>query len=230
MWRKSESSRWLHQIIKENGRTDLGMTFRKILTLQSVLHIPTLRSNLISKSSLLRAGYVIVNESNKFIISKSNIFIAKGFVSDCIFRLNVINSSDNENSIHVALNVESCDIWHERLGHVNFNSIKKMINLNLIPISSFRSTFRCEICVQGKHTRKSFFYHKTSEPLEFIYSDVCDSNRVLTLGGRRYFVTFIDDYSKFCYTYLLKFKDEVLGWSKMYIAKAENHLKGRSRS
>ena len=85
-----------------------------------------------------------------------------------------------------------------------------MINLNLIPISSFRSTLRCEICVQGKHTRKSFFYHKTSEPLEFIYSDVCDSNRVLTLGGRRYFVTFIDDYSKFCHTYLLKFKDEVL--------------------
>ena len=53
---------------------------------------------------------------------------------------------------------------------------------------------------------------------------VCDSNRVLTWSGRRYFVTFIDDYSKFCYTYLLKSKDEVLDWFKVYKAEAENQL------
>ena len=81
---------------------------------------------------------------------------------------------------------------------------------------------RCEICVQGKNTRKSFpSITRTSEPLELIHSDVCDSNRVLTRGGRRYFVTFIDDYSKFCHTYLLKFK-EVLDWFKVYKAEAEN--------
>jgi len=86
-----------------------------------------------------------------------------------------------------------------------------MINLNLIPKSSFDTSSRCEICVQDKNTRKSFpSITRTSEPLELIHSDVCDTNRVLTRGGRRYFVTFIDDYSKFCHTYLLKFKNEVL--------------------
>ena len=35
-------------------------------------------------------------------------------------------------------------------------------------------------------------------------------------------MTFIDDYSKFCHTYLLKFKDEVLDWFKVYKAEAEN--------
>ena len=33
---------------------------------------------------------------------------------------------------------------------------------------------------------------------------------------------FIDDHSKFCHTYLLKFKDEVLDWFKVYKAEAEN--------
>ena len=65
---------------------------------------------MISESSLLRAGYRIVKESNKFVISKSNTFIRKGFVCDGFFRLNVINSSDNKISIHVALNIESYDI------------------------------------------------------------------------------------------------------------------------
>ena len=66
--------------IKETGRIDLRITSRKILTLQGVLHVPTLRRNLISESSLLRAGYRIVKESNKFVLFRLNIFIEKGFV------------------------------------------------------------------------------------------------------------------------------------------------------
>jgi len=65
---------------RRTGRINLKMTSRKILTLQAVLHVPSLRKNLISESSLLRASYKIVKESNKFVISKSNIFIEKGFV------------------------------------------------------------------------------------------------------------------------------------------------------
>jgi len=42
-------------------------------------------------------------------------------------------------------------------------------------------------------------------------------------------VTFIDDYSKFCYTYLLKSKDEVLDWFKVYKAKAENQLERKTK-
>jgi len=37
-------------------------------------------------------------------------------------------------------------------------------------------------------------------------------------------VTFIDNYSKFYYTYLFKSKDEVLDWFKVYKAKDENQL------
>ena len=92
------------------------MTSRKVQAFQGVLHVPTLRRNLINESSLLSAGYTIVKKSNKFVISKSNIFIGKGFVCDGLFRLNVINSSDNKISISIALNIESSDIWHERLG------------------------------------------------------------------------------------------------------------------
>lgn len=50
---------------------------------------------------------------------------------------------------------------------------------------------------------------------------MCDNGNVLTRGGRRYFVTFIDDYSKYCYVYLLKTKDEVLGFFKACKAEVE---------
>ena len=46
--------------------------------------------------------------------------------------------------------------------------------------------------------------------LELIHLDVCGPMKVMSLGGARYFVTFIDDFSRKVWTYALKFKDQVL--------------------
>jgi len=48
-------------------------------------------------------------------------------------------------------------------------------------------------------------------------------NGQLTMGGKRYFITFIGDYSTFCYVYLLSSKDEALDMSKTYKNEAELH-------
>ena len=49
-------------------------------------------------------------------------------------------------------------------------------------------------------------------------------NGVLTKGGKRYFTTLIDDCTRFCYIYLLKSKDDVLHYIKIYKAEVENQL------
>jgi hypothetical protein len=51
-------------------------------------------------------------------------------------------------------------------------------------------------------------------PLELIHSDICEMNGVLIEGGQRYFMTVIDDTSRYCYTYLLKMKDKTLNYFK----------------
>ena len=61
-------------------------------------------------------------------------------------------------------------------------------------------------------------------PLELVYSDLCEMNRELTKGGKRYFMTFIDDCTRFCYVYLLKIKHEALHYFKIYKAEVENQL------
>jgi len=47
-------------------------------------------------------------------------------------------------------------------------------------------------------------------------------NGILTKGGKRYFLTFIDDSTQFCYVYLLKTKDEAFYYFKAYKAEVEN--------
>ena len=66
-----------------------------------------------------------------------------------------------------------------------------------------------EICVESKLTRASFHdIERSTEPLELIHSDTCDLKYVQTRGGKKYFVTFIDDCTRYCYVYLLRSKDE----------------------
>jgi hypothetical protein len=49
-------------------------------------------------------------------------------------------------------------------------------------------------------------------------------NGELTKGGKRYFMTLIDDSTRYCYVYLLKSKDEALNHFKIFKAEAENQL------
>jgi transposase InsO family protein len=49
-------------------------------------------------------------------------------------------------------------------------------------------------------------------------------NEILTKGGKRYFITFIDDSTRFCYVYVLKSKDEGLHYFKTYKVEAGNQL------
>jgi hypothetical protein len=88
--------------------------------------------------------------------------------------------------------------------------------LNLILNLSIVKGSKCQSCVQSKQPRKP---HKAAEErhlatLELIYSDICEINGVLTEGGQRYFMTKIDDASRYYYVYLLKTKDEALNCSK----------------
>ena len=102
----------------------------------------------------------------------------------------------------------------------------RLANLSLIPKFTLVKNSKCQVCVQSKQPRKP---HKAAEarnlsPLELIHSDLSEMNGVLTKGGKRYFMTLIDDSTRYCYVYLLKSKDEAFNFFKIYKAKAENQL------
>ena len=63
-----------------------------------------------------------------------------------------------------------------------------------------------------------------TEPLDLIHSDICDLKFVQTRGGNKYFITFIDDSTKYCYVYLLKSKDETIDKFVLHKHEVENQL------
>ena len=72
-------------------------------------------------------------------------------------------------------------------------------------------------------TRLSFqTIERNIKPLRMIHSDICDLKFAPTRGGNKYFITFVDDSTKYCYVYLLKSKDETLEKFVLYKAEVEN--------
>jgi hypothetical protein len=123
-------------------------------------------------------------------------------------------------------NVVSNDsyIWHSRLCHINFGCVSRLANLDLILKFDLVKGSKCQVCVQSKQHRKP---HKAAEtrnfaPLDLIHSDLCEMNGILTNGGKRYFINFIDDSTRICYVYLLKSKDQALHYFKTYKDEFEN--------
>ncbi|MCP4491938.1 MAG: DDE-type integrase/transposase/recombinase [Gammaproteobacteria bacterium] len=113
-------------------------------------------------------------------------------------------------------------MWHKRLGHLGSNNMKKLLREDLVNGLSGKMTTTdlsfCEDCADGKLHRLPFQTSeaRTSEILELVHSDVCGSIDPLSLGGAKYFVTFIDDFSRFTMVYFIQRKSEVFEKFKEY--------------
>lgn len=207
------------------------MTSGKEVTLRNVLHVKDIRKNLVSGSLLSKAGFRLVFESDKFILTKSGVFVGKGYQDNGLFKMNVMNVIRPEAKNKIIDSVylfESSNLWHERLGHVNFNTLQRLAHLNIIPTFKRNPQDKCEICVEAEMAKAPF--HSVTRcitPLELIHTDVCDLKFVQTRGGKKYFITFIDDCTRFCYVYLLKSKDEALEAFKKYKTEVENQLSSK---
>jgi hypothetical protein len=206
------------------GTVILKLISGKTVLLKHVQQVPSIKKNLVSISLLCHDGYKVVFESNKCVVSRHETFVGKGYDCGGLFCLSLMVVCNNV--VNVVSVCDETNLWHSRLCHANFGCLMQLANMSLIPKFNHVKGCKCHACVQSKQTRKP---HKAAEPrnlapLELVHSDLCEMNGVLTKGGKRYFMTFIDDCTRFCYVYLLKTKDEALNFLKAYKAEAENQL------
>ena len=213
--------------VEGKGKVVLKMSSRKEFTLNDVLYVADICKNLVSGSLLSKNEFRLVFESNKFVSTKSGMLVGKGYLSDGLFKMIVmtivsINENKNKSSTYL---LESSNVWHGRLSHVNYGTLHKLLNLNLLLKFQIDANHKCETCVEAKLMITPFHsIERSSEPLELIHTDVCDLKFVQTRGSRKYFITFIDDCTRYCYVYFLRSKDKALESFIHYKKEVENQL------
>ncbi|KAL4340682.1 hypothetical protein GQ457_08G019310 [Hibiscus cannabinus] len=81
------------------------------------------------------------------------------------------------------------------------------------------------VCQKGKQTKLSFPVNqawRASEKLQLVHTDLCGPMRISSLNGSRYFLIFIDDFSRWCWVFFLKQKSEVFDVFQSFKANSEN--------
>lgn len=101
--------------VEESAKILLKMTSGKMLTLNSVLHVSTIRKNSVSTALLIKIKFKCVFISEKVVISKNEMYVGKGYLNKGLFKFNVIvvdNTNKNQASFYL---LDSNNLWHERI-------------------------------------------------------------------------------------------------------------------
>lgn len=183
----------------------------KYLTLLDILIVPHLTKNLLSIIKLTNDSPVDILFSNKFLsIHNHNTkeVIAKGRVEVGLYLLEQGNkafiASLRNKSTHA-----SFEIWHNGIGHVAFDIVYLLQNLGCLSLTSVLP--KPDICSSCQISKSKCFpfdenYKRDTHVLDLIHCDLWGRTPIPSTDGYRYYVIFVDDYSRFTWFYPLKVK------------------------
>jgi hypothetical protein len=206
------------------------LPFKHSFQLQNILHCPSAAANLLSIHQFCvdNKCWFILTDSHFFV--KDNLtgqILLQGPSRDGLYPISLSTSTPQVRKFAAFLGVTaSSKTWHSRLGHPAppiFNKIKQLAHLPVTGSTSHASL--CEPCQVAKSKCLPFYdsNNVTAAPLEIIHSDLW-SSPVSSLNGYRYYVVFIDNFSRFSWIYPLYSKSETFTCFVKFKCMAENLL------
>ena len=195
-----------------------------------VLHVPQLESNLLSILYLTqKKDFVVTIVKDKMSFSKNSVELFTATVnSNNSAHLDGVTIPKSEFAGRISTCPLDLTLWHRRFSHLNHGDIKKLYSKTLVTGMSIDSEEKpdpiCEPCLAGKQHRdiNKVATNRASQPLELIHTDLHGPMPVRTPEGYRYWVTFIDDATRFMSVAALKRKSEAFIAFKQFKTAMEN--------
>jgi hypothetical protein len=180
------------------------------IILSNVLHAPDLCGRFLSTRRLDEKGYSTLFQNSEATICKNDHIIGIGKLQSQLYWLQLSTIP----SLHASTAGITPDILHQYLGHLNWNTIRKIKDsVQGIRIqTSHREQKPCEGCLKGKQHRRPFSTSQTpcsSNLFNLIHSDLAGPMQTQSVvKGASYMLLFINDHSRHVWLYLLQLKNE----------------------
>ncbi|CAM8990990.1 unnamed protein product [Rhodiola kirilowii] len=182
------------------------------VTITNVFYVPGLCWNLLSLGQLSERGHSIsIRDGVCTVEGKDRRIVAKvPMTKNRMFPW--ILKKEVEVNFQTMVR-DSSWLWHLRFGHLNFNGLKLLATKKMVtglPAIQIPSQ-PCEACLRGKQHREPFPVGKArraNQPLELVHTDLCGPVEVESLGGKRYMMALVDDFSRKTWVYFLREKSE----------------------
>ena len=121
---------------------------------------------------------------------------------DDLYAGTVLTLHHNVDTKHNLMNKRYAFLWHTDLGHISRERMERLIKNGILPDLDF---IDLNICVdKGKKTKYTMKGDtRSTQFLEIVHTDICGPFDVDSFRKEKYFITFINDYSRYSYVYLL---------------------------
>ena len=120
----------------------------------------------------------------------------------------------NANIVCNSIRLPNENLWHQRMGHASYKHlsiVSKHESILGIPKLSRMSHVVCGPCQLGKQTKPKHSGTQTSatsRPLRLLHLDLMGLTRIESLGGKRYIMVVVDDFTKYTWVILLRSKSD----------------------
>ncbi|KAM1762795.1 hypothetical protein ACFX12_005393 [Malus domestica] len=189
------------------------------IKLNSVLYVPKLSQNLLSvhKICLDNNCWLIFDAFCFWIQDKATgRILYKGLCSNGLYPIsslaNVCPAASQGMVRHKALlgQLVNSFTWHNRLGHPSNSVVSLMLHKSNVVLPKTSSSVLCQSCLEGKFCKLPFYpsVNKSVIPFEVVHSDLWGPAPCVSVDGYRYYVTFIDECTKFSWLFPLVNKSD----------------------
>jgi hypothetical protein len=183
------------------------------LIITEVLFIPNFSVNLISVSQLCKSPKyavqftssqsIIQDQLTKKMIGSAELLDGLYYISLAERNVNAYTASDTSQS-----NIPNKAIWHFRLGHISIN--RMLLLKTIFPFITVDNNGVCDVCHFSRHKKLPYNVstNKAVAPFELIHLDIWGPIPTKSMHNHAFFLTAVDDYSRFTWIILMKHKSE----------------------
>jgi histone deacetylase 1/2 len=204
------------------------------LALKNILHVPNISKNLLSVHRIVSDNDVFIEFHRHFFCVKDKAtknIILQGRSRGGLYPV-PFHRASSSTTRHAFSGVKlSFRQWHQRLGHPSNNVVQSTVKNNSLLCSPNSDSSVCDACQRAK-SHQLPYNHSTrvsTAPLELVHTDVWGP-ALSSSGGYKYYVSFVDDYSRHCWIYLLKHKSDVEDIFYIFQAHVERFLNNKIRA
>ncbi|WKA01579.1 hypothetical protein VitviT2T_019853 [Vitis vinifera] len=219
--------------ITHTGSSKLPAT-SKSFCLSNVLCVPSIKQNLISVSKFCKTNNTSIEFfPSSFVIKdlKTGARLTQGRSKDDVYEWpwpnkgNTLGTSPKQACVSVKTSLAN---WHHRLGHPSsriFQFLIRKHNLQIYPTESFHNFF-CESCLCNKSHKLPFGVSslRSRGPLDLVYSDVWGPSPIESIDGFRYYLIFIDYFTKYVWLFPMAYKSDVYTIFPKYKSMVEKYF------
>ncbi|GAU43961.1 hypothetical protein TSUD_283880 [Trifolium subterraneum] len=196
-----------------------------IHVISNVYYLPGLNTNLLSVGQLQQKNVTIIfkNDACRAYHDEKGLIFSTQMSANIMYILAapVIVPMCLQTSIE-----DKTQLWHNRYGHLSVKGLKILNSKDMVKglPALGEMNERCTDCLIGKQQRevipKQAKWRATTK-LQLIHSDICGPINPCSNGGKRYFLTLTDDFSRKTWVYILKEKSEAFETFRNFKAMVE---------